>query len=369
MKIPLFKIYWDSDDVKSITASLKKGHSWACGPEIDDFEKRISQYIGTKYCATFSSGTTALHAVMLAYDIGSGDEVIVPSFTFIATANAVLFVGATPVFADIEENMFGLDPNDVEKKITKNTKAIIAVHYAGYPCKINELRKIADKYKLILIEDAAESMGSKTANNKNIGTIGDSAVLSFCQNKIITTGEGGAVVTNKKEICDKLKLIRSHGRQEGDYFSGANLDYMSLGYNFRLSSISAALGISQIKKIEKIIKMRQEIATYYKEKLSKIREIEMSEVSGRSVYQLFTIKTKNGNRAGLIKFLSENGISTKIYFEPVHKTFFYSKILGISSTLPVTEALSEKVLSLPIYPSLKFSEIDYIVKKIEAFFK
>lgn len=367
MKVPLFKIYWDSDDVKSVEACIKRGSSWTCGPEIDEFERNITKYIGIKYCTVFSSGTSALHALMLAYNIGKGDEVIVPSFTFIATSNAALFVGATPVFADVEENSFGLDPNDVEKKITEKTKAIIAVHYSGYPCKIEELREIADRHKILLIEDAAEAIGAKTSSKKNVGTVGDAAVLSFCQNKIITTGEGGAIITKDKNLNEKLRLIRSHGRQEGDYFSGANLDYISLGYNFRISSINAALGVSQIKKIEKIIKIRQDIVSYYKKELSKINGIEISDVKGRSVYQLFTIKVKNGKRDSLMKHLANNGISTKIYFEPVHMTHFYSKVLDTKSSLPVTESLSKEVLSLPIYPSLSRKEIDFIVGKISKF--
>ena len=224
MKIPLFKIYWDNDDVEAIEQVIKRGSSWACGSEIEEFEKAITDYIGAKYCVTFNSGTSALHAAMLAYGIGPGDEVVVPSFTFIATANAPLFVGAKPVFADVDEETLGLNPQDVKRKITPKTKAIIAVHYGGCPCKIEELRKIADAHKIILIEDAAEAMGAKVSG-KMVGTIGHSAILSFCQNKVITTGEGGAVITDDEETYEKLKLleklkrVRSHGREEGDYFA------------------------------------------------------------------------------------------------------------------------------------------------------
>ena len=168
---------------------------------------------------TFNSGTSALHALLLSYGIGPGDEVIVPSFTFIATANAPKFVGAKPVFADIEDITFGLDPRAVEAKITPKTKAIIPVHYGGFPCKIRELKKIADDHGIMLIEDAAEAFGA-SVKGKMVGTFGDSAIMSFCQNKIITTGEGGAVVTDNKELYERMKLIRSHGRPDTvDYFS------------------------------------------------------------------------------------------------------------------------------------------------------
>ena len=258
-------MYWDDDDIAQVNATIKAGMNWALGPQIPAFERMIADYIGTDYCVTFNSGTSAFHAALLAYGIGAGDEIIVPSFTFIATANAPKFVGAIPVFADIEDATFGLDPADVEAKITPRTKAIIPVHYGGFPCKIHELKKIADDHGLILIEDAAEAFGARIGEKK-IGTFGDSAIMSFCQNKIITTGEGGAVVTNNRDLYEKMKLIRSHGRPDTvDYFSTIEvLDYISLGYNFRISTMTAALGIAQLNKIEQIIGERRSDAAYYR---------------------------------------------------------------------------------------------------------
>jgi perosamine synthetase len=209
-KIPLFKIYWDKDDLKSVNNVISRGTYWATGPEIEQFENKLSDYVGLKHAVTFNSGTSALHAVLLAHGIKSGQEVIVPSFTFTSTANAPIFVGATPVFAEIEDKTYGLDPEDVKEKINIKTKAIIPLHYGGCPCMIEELAEIAEDHNLILIEDAAESLGSKV-KNKLVGSFGDTAMISFCQNKIITTGEGGCIVTNSDEICNKLKLIRSHG--------------------------------------------------------------------------------------------------------------------------------------------------------------
>jgi len=253
-EIPLFKMYWDDDDVASVSNTIKSGMSWAAGPDVSAFEQEIAHYIGTNYCLTFNSGTSALHAVLMAHGIGKNDEVIVPSFTFIATANAPLFVGAKPVFADIDDITYGLEPTDVNERITKKTKAIIPVHYGGCPCRIRELREIADDNHLLLIEDAAESFGAKVGDQMT-GSFGESAMVSFCQNKIITTGEGGAIVTDSQDIYEKLKLIRSHGRFErADYFSTtAPMDYITLGYNFRISSITAALGRSQLRKVEKIL--------------------------------------------------------------------------------------------------------------------
>ena len=242
-KLPLFKIYTDEADLQAVTEVLRRGTYWAEGPEVVEFERGLRDYQEKKYAVAFNSGTSALHAALLAYGIKGGDEVIVPSFTFIATANAPLFVKAKPIFADIEEQTLGLDPEDVEAKITPKTKAIIPVHYAGCPCKIRELREIADDHHLLLIEDAAESFGA-SIGDKKAGSYGEGGVLSFCQNKVVPTGEGGALVTDSRDIYEKAKLIRSHGRQENSaYFSSIeNLDYITLGYNFRMPSMIAALG-------------------------------------------------------------------------------------------------------------------------------
>lgn len=373
-KIPLFKIYWDNEDIKMVSEAIKKGMFWAIGPEIEKFERKISEYIGTKYAVSFNSGTSALHAALLAYNIKQGDEVIVPSFTFIATANAPLFVGAKPVFADIEEKTFGLDPKDVKEKITKKTKAIIPIHYGGCPCLIKELKEIAEDYNLTLIGDAAESFGAKIGK-KIVGTFGDSTLLSFCANKIITTGEGGCIVTDSKDIYEKLKLIRSHGRLETqNYFSSTEyMDYVALGYNFRMSNITAALGIAQIKKIDEITKIRREKAEYMTKKLSGIKEI-ITPKPPRDyshVYQMYTIRIKKRKkiRDSLMKYLTQKGIMTKIYFEPVHLTHFYRKKLGYKCKLPVTEKLSKQVLTLPMYPALTKNEINYITDNINTFFK
>lgn len=372
-KIPLFKIYWDEEDVRSIEKVIRSGMYWAEGSSIEEFEGRLTKYMGAQHCIVFNSGTSALHAALLAYGVKDGDEVIVPSFTFIATANAPLFVGAKPVFADIEEETLGLDPRDVRKRITSKTKAIIPVHYGGSPCKIAELRKIAKEYNLFLIEDAAESFGAKIGE-KMVGTFGDAAILSFCQNKIISTGEGGAVITDSSKIYERLKLIRSHGRSEGqDYFSSVTpSDYIGLGYNFRMPSCIAALGIAQLKKINKILKMRQEKAGYFTKKLNRVSGEIITPNPPKNyfhAYQLYTVRIKKYDRDGLKKYLSREGIMTKVYFPPVHLTRFYRAKFRQASKLPVTEKISKQALSLPMHPRLKNEEIDYMVKKIINFLR
>ncbi|MEK6939899.1 MAG: DegT/DnrJ/EryC1/StrS family aminotransferase, partial [Nanoarchaeota archaeon] len=249
-KVPLFKTYNDEEDVALVSSVIRRGTYWATGPEIQEFENHLATFIGRKYAVSFNSGTSALHALLEAYNI-KGKEVIVPSFTFIATANAVVLAGGIPVFAEAEDITFGLDAEDVARRITKNTVAVMPIHYGG--CVARDIEKIRDlcvQKGLLLIEDAAQSFGA-AMNGIKAGCFGDAAMFSFCQNKVITTGEGGAIVTDSENLYEKLKLLRSHGRVEvaQDYFShtGDN-EYVEAGYNFRMPTISAALGISQFKK-------------------------------------------------------------------------------------------------------------------------
>lgn len=373
-KIPLFKIYWDDDDVNRITGAIKAGMNWATGANVQEFERLLQDYIGVQYAVAFNSGTSALHAVLLAYGIGPGDEVIVPSFTFIATANSPLFVGAKPVFADIEETTYGLDPADVAAKITGRTKAVIPVHYGGSPCRIEEIKKIAKEHNLLLIEDAAESFGAKW-DGRQVGTFGESAIFSLCQSKVFTTGEGGFTVTNDRSIYERLKLIRSHGRAEtADYFSSIEyMDYITLGYNFRLSNLLAALGVAQLKKVNKLIKMRRDKAQYMTKNLGGVDSIEIPKFPEQvyHVYQEYPIRIKAGRqtRDSLQKYLATQGIMTRISFHPIHLTHYYRTVMGYKDSLPVTERLSSQALTLPLYPALTEEEMDFITEKIGVFFK
>ena len=372
-RVPLYRIYWDEEDKKSVMKVIERGSYWAIGPEIEEFEKLVADYIGRNYAVSFNSGTSALHAILLACDLKAGDEVIVPSFTFIATANAALFVGAKPVFADVEEETFGVSPSDVQEKITRKTKAIMPVHYGGLPCRIKELQEIAKDNDLILIEDAAESIGA-SIDGKKVGSFSDSAVFSFCGNKVITTGEGGMIVTDSRKIWERLKLVRSHGRLEVEpYFATIkSLDYVTLGYNWRMSSVTAALGFSQMKKLDKVIEMRRRNVEYLERKLSKISGIGLQNPPEGyfHVYQMYTIRVKGGRvvRDALKDHLAKEGIMSKVYFEPVHLSSFYRRKFGHrKGELPVTEKLSEEVLTLPMYPTLHREEMDYIAKSISEF--
>lgn len=371
-KIPLYRVFVDKKDIASINQVIKRGMSWAIGPEIDEFESKLAKFVGTDYCVTFNSGTSAQHASLLALGLKSGDNVVVPSFTFISTSNSVLMVNAKPIFSDIEEETLGLDPTLLTKSITNGTKAIMPIHYAGAACKIEEICEFANKKTLHVIEDAAESLGTEI-NKKKVGTFGSMGIFSFAGNKVLTTGEGGAIVTNSKNLYEKLKLIRSHGRLEVENYFQTNVkpDYISLGYNWRMSSITAALGISQLKKLNKLILMRRKNAIYLSSKLKHFSCIKVPEEHGfKHVYQLYSIRLKNKIiRNNLMKFLSENGIMSKVYFDPVHQTLFYKKLGYSKNKLPITEKVSDQILSLPMFPTMKKNELKLIIETIEEFMK
>ena len=373
-KIPLYKIYTDEEDFTQITKIIKRGNNWAIGPEIEEFENAIKNYVGVDYCLTLNSGTSALHATFLAYGFGPKDEVIVPSFSFISTANSVSFVGSTPIFGDIEENTFGLDPTILSQLISQKTKAIVPMDYGGISCKINEIKEVAQNNNLLLFEDSAEALGA-SVNGKKVGSTADSSIFSFCGNKVLTTGEGGAIVTNDKTIYEKIKLIRSHGRMDNiRYFENTEQSkYLELGYNWRMSSITAALGISQISKLDKIIKMRQDNAKYISKSLSKFPEIitPSSNEGSEHIYQMYTIRlSSNEIRDKLHNFLTGKSIFSKIYFSPIHLTDFYRNKFGMKeNSLPFTEMISEQILTLPLYPNMTSEEKTYLTESVSEFFE
>jgi len=371
-KIPHYKVFVEKEDVSQISKIIKRGMFWALGPEIDEFEKSIAKFVGSKYCVSFNSGTSSLHASLLSLNLKAKSEIIVPSFTFIATVNSALMVNSIPKFIDIENERFGINPQLINSQITNKTQVIIPVHYSGCPCKIEEIQDIAKKNKLFLIEDAAEALGSKSKNT-SIGTFGDLAIFSFAGNKSLTTGEGGCVVTNSKKFFDKLKLLRSHGRNENqNYFSSTSTpEYVQLGYNWRMSSITAAIGISQLSKIKKIISMRRKLAKNYTKKLKNLSAIEVPQEPKEvfHTYQFYNILLPNSIiRDNLLKYLEQKGIMTKVFFYPVHLTKFYKQNLK-KTVLPITENISNRILSLPLYPGMNKEEQSYVCDSIFEYFE
>lgn len=372
--IPLFKSWSDDLDIENVSKIIKRGTYWAIGPEIELFEQDIANYVGVDSALSFNSGTSALHSVLLSLDV-KDKEVIVPSFTFVANVSPVVLAGGIPVFADSESDTFGLSVEDVEKKITEKTVAIVAFHYGGTPSRdIEKIRDLAKSRGLVLIEDAAESLGS-SINGKMVGSFGSAAMFSLCQNKIVSSGEGGLLVTSSKELYEKSKLLRSHGRLEHaeDYFSTTkDNDYVSFGFNFRISTISAVLGHSQFKKINEAISKRREIAEIYDSRLSKINGLVVPKrLAGHfQIYQMYTIRLANKSiRDGLQKYLTEKGIMSKVYFNLVHlKTAFLEKYPVLEGGLPVAEELSNTVLNIPLYPSMSSDEVNAVVGAIQDYF-
>lgn len=374
-KLPLFKMNWNEKDVEAVSNVIKRGSHWADGPEIEEFENKIAEFTKTKYAAAFNSGTSALHTLLLACGV-KGKEVIVPSFTFIATVNAVVLAGGTPVFAEVEQETFGLDAEDVANKISDKTAAILPVHYAGSCCRdIEKIKDICNHKNLLLIEDAAESLGSDI-DGKNAGSFGHATIFSFCQNKVISSGEGGMVVTNDEELYKKIKLIRSHGRLElenQNYFSNIHdNNYLEAGYNYRMSSMTAALGSSQLDRIREIIDRRQKNAKFLNESMKNIKEVSCPiALSGfNHAYQLYTIVINTEEqRNSLQEFLKQKGIMTKVYFNPVHLKSFYKENYGFKEgDLPKTESFSNRVLTLPLYVDLNEDDMNFIISSIKEFF-
>ena len=368
-QIPMFEIDHAESDIDTVTDSIQRGGYWAKGPYIETFEEKIKSYLGVDHALVVNSGTTALVAALKGLRVEEGDEVIVPSFTFIATANAVKLAGAKPVFADIERQTYGLDPAAVENQITDSTAAILPVHCYGGPCKIHKLRQIANEYNIALLEDAAEVFGAERDDNL-LGTVGDAAALSFCQNKIFSTGEGGAVVTDNEEIARRVKLYRSHGRTTDDYFDSASSgQYTTLGTNIRMSDMTAALGCSQLDRVDELISGRQQVANQYHTKFAHVDGVTPHKPpeGGTHVYQLYTVElAPDIDRGHVIETLADHDISSKVYWDPpAHQTAHYSERNSIP-TLSITDDIASRVLSLPMHPNLSEREVERVVTGVET---
>ena len=369
-KIPLFKTQTDESDTEAVNAVIERGTAWAGGPEIAEFEHKLAEYFDARYALVFNSGTSALHSLLLAIGI-EGAEVIVPSFSFVSTVNSVVIAGGRPVFADIERSTMGLDPDSVERDITPNTRAVIVVHYAGAPAMFTEeIKELCDKRNIFVLEDAAESMGAEL-NHRKVGKFGIAAMFSFCQGKIISTGEGGCIVTDDRVLYEKMKLIRSHGRKEAgkNYFddTGDN-DYIELGYNFRMPSMNAALGISQLNRINSLIEGRRTVARRYRHAFSTHPQIRcpMDHVGLRHVYQMFTLRFVNTELRDIVQMeLARNGIMSKVYFNPIHlKSYYMDKYGCFESQLPVTEEMSSTVLTIPLYVGMTEEETNMVIDTV-----
>lgn len=371
-KIPLSDVDFGSEELEAVKNVLES--KWlTMGAVTQQFEREIAAYTGAKHAIAVSNGTAALHLACLAIGLKQGDEAIVPSLTFVATANAVRYTGASPVFADIHsQSDLTIDPAAITRSINDKTRAILVMHYGGYPCDMTKIMQIAQEHGLHVIEDAAHAIGS-TLEQRMMGTWGDIGCFSFFSNKNLITGEGGMLVTNDDELAKKLRLLRSHGmttltwdRHKGHAWS---YDVVDLGYNYRTDEIHAALGRVQLAKLEKNNQLRRHLTQIYRESIQQtLPEIEIPflEHIGFSAAHLMPILLpKEIDRTRFMENLKTKGIQTSIHYPPIHQFSSYRSPAGKQENLPHTEDVAKREITLPLYPTLKDEQVKTVVRTMK----
>ncbi|MBI5206389.1 MAG: UDP-4-amino-4,6-dideoxy-N-acetyl-beta-L-altrosamine transaminase [Candidatus Firestonebacteria bacterium] len=375
--VPYSRQYIDSDDINEVVEVLKS--DWLTqGPKISEFEKKLSEYCGAKYAVVFNSGTSSLHGAYFASGLAEGDEFITTPNTFIATSNVGLYLNAVPVFVDIESDTGNINASLIEQKITNKTKLIIPVHFAGHPVELEKIYNLANRYNIKVIEDACHAQGAKY-KDEIIGNCkySDMAVFSFHPAKHITTGEGGAVLTNSKDYYEKLLMFRTHGITREHFFSKPDglwyYEMQDLGYNYRLTDIQAALGISQLKKLDGFVKRRRDISEIYNKIFDKNScfDIPVEKEYAYSSYHLYTIKLKDeyiNKKAEIFSRMREEGLGVQVHYIPVHLHPYYKGLGFEKGTYPKAEGHYQRVISIPLYPSMNNEDIDYVIEKINYVF-
>jgi len=372
--IPYGRQNISADDVDAVVEVLQS--DWlTTGPKVSEFEAALGQFSTAQHAVVFSSGTAALHAAMDAIGLQVGDEVVVPAISFVATANCVVYQGGTPIFADINPHTLLIDIDNVRRKISPRTRAVIAMDYAGQPCDYLALRELCDEHGLILVADACHSLGA-TVNDIPVGRLADLTVFSFHPVKSITTGEGGALVTESEEYAQRAKTFRNHGI-DSDHHQRAQqgawrYDMHSLGFNYRLTDIQAALGISQLAKLPNWIARRQEIAKLYDGELSGIPGVTPLSVSDKvgHAYHLYVIKLESGQegitRDELFDRLRDAGIGVNVHYLPIFQHSFYRNNYPVDESLyPNACSVAESILSLPIYPAMSDQDVMTVVTELK----
>ena len=370
--IPLSDIDIGEEEIKAVSNVLKS--KWlSMGPVTLEFEQKFSNYLGIKHSFGVSSGTSALHMANKVLGVGQGDEVIMPSLTFVATANSSLYCGAKPVFADISSfDDLNISSDDILEKITPKTKAITVVHYGGYPCEMNAIMEIAEDHNLKVIEDAAHAPGAEY-EDKKCGTIGNVGCFSFFPNKNMVTGEGGMLVTNDTDLAKKIRTMRSHSmttltwdRHKGHAYS---YDVIDLGFNYRINEIASAIGKIQLNKLEKNNKKRRDIVNEYIKQFKTIKDISIPfrENKSKSSNHLFPlILSEQISRDEIMIELARMGIQTSVHYPPIHLFSYYQQNLNLKNLyLPKTELVSQQVISLPLYPTMNTEDLAYVCKSLK----
>ena len=355
-RIPISHPLLGEEEKAAVLEVLDSGQL-AQGPRVREFEERFAEWCGVKHAVAVSSGTSALHIALLAHEIGPGDEVITPAFSFIASANCALFVGARPVFADIEPRYFTVDPWEVAERITSRTRAVVAVHLFGQPCDMDAISELARERNLVLIEDACQAHGARL-DGRPVGTWG-TACYSFYPTKNMTTGEGGMITTNDAEIAERARLLRDHGSRQ-------RYQHEVLGYNLRMSELHAALGLAQLPKLEGWNAQRRANAAYLTEGLAGVEGVVTPSVrdGATHVFHQYTVRIRD--RDVTVEHLARRGIGVGVYYPtPIHQQPFYRR-LGFDDRLAQAEAASREVLSLPVHPALTETGLDRIVEAVAS---
>ena len=364
--IPYGHQWIDNTDIKAVVRVLKS--DWLTqGPAVELFEKAVANYCGATYAVAVSSGTSALYMAYRAAGITAGDEVITTPLTFAATSNMLFFCGAEPVFADIDKDSLNIDLGEIEKKITKKTKAIATVDFAGNPCDYKRILTIAKKHKLLVIEDACHALGAKY-QNKRVGSFADMTILSFHPVKHITTGEGGMILTNNKIFYEELKVLRSHGIIKKPEKGGWYYEIENPSFNFRITDFQCALGLSQLKKLDKFIKRRREIVQLYHKNFKNIKNIILPQESkgSASSWHIYPIQVAGQDRKKVFDRLRENGIGVQVHYMPLHLHPFYQKKFGYEAgDFPVAGQYYERAISLPLFPSMTSSNIKKVIATVK----
>lgn len=369
MFIPYGRQSINEQDIEAVVNVLKSDYL-TTGPKIAEFERKVADYTGAKYAVAIANGTAALHAACYAARIGEGDEVITTPITFAASSNCVLYCGGTPVFADINPETYNISPEDIERKITPKTKAIIAVHFTGQPCEIEQIHAIAHKYNLTVIEDGAHALGAEY-QGKRVGTLSDMTTFSFHPVKHITTGEGGMILTNNPELYQRLKLFRTHGitreeelltKNDGPWY----YEQLDLGYNYRITDIQCALGVSQMDRLPEFLEKRKQIAKRYNEAFAANEQIQLpyQKEGCDNAWHLYVIRIKNGKRKEVFEKLRAAGIGVNVHYIPVYQHPYYRTHGYAEVTCPNAEEYYKECISLPMYPDLKEEEQEYVIKKV-----
>lgn len=358
IKVPIAKPIIGEEEIENVVEVLKSGMI-AQGPKVIEFEEKFANWIGAKYGIATNSGTSALHVALLACGIGEGDEVITTPFTFIASGNAIVYTGATPVFADIDLDTYTIDPDKIEDLITDKTKAILPVQLYGQAADMDKIREIAEKHDLKIIEDAAQAHGAEY-NGEKVGTLGDMACFSFYPTKNMTTSEGGMITTDDEELAKKAQMFRAHGASE-------RYHHDEIGYNFRMTDIAAAIGLAQLNVIDEFNNKRISNANYLNEQLKDVEGIvtPKSPDNYKHVYHQYTVRVEKGNRDDWVEFLTNKGIGTGIHYPiPLYNQPIYKK-LGIEGDCPLAEKAADNVISLPVHPSLTKEDLDLVVDAVK----